>query len=212
MPEIDGALDEDGFRYVSRPGRARKCGNASPRQALVGSTPWADMDEAGMLAFWQPVKSKPTAIPPPPAYSPPAVPDDVDVVERDKEGEIEHEPEWCECGTLMTWVDGFVSCNCCIALKVAIESDKERANAKSEGEHMPASDAKPDHVPRRQPCQQPDGNVNTLDSRMLEPSSKRSKLITNYDRTVEGSPPPEMCGQPSRCRIDQDSIRERAKE
>ena len=81
MPRIDEALDGDGFRYVSRPGRARKFGNAPPRQALVGSTPWADMDEAGMLAFEQipiaiaqPVGSKPKALPPPPVHSPPAVP------------------------------------------------------------------------------------------------------------------------------------------
>ena len=51
----------------------------------------------------------------------------------------------------MKWVGGFVSCNYCIALKVANKSDKEPDDAKSEGEHVPASSAKPDNVPRRQP-------------------------------------------------------------
>ena len=36
----------------------------------------------------------------------------------------------------MKWVDGFVSCNDCTALKAANKSDKERDDAKSEGGSM----------------------------------------------------------------------------
>ena len=109
----------------------------------------------------------------------------------------------------MKWVDSFVSCEFCISSDTAANSDKERDDAKSEGEHMPpapiVANSKPDNAPRRQPYQKPDGNVITLDGRMPEPWSKPSKNNQNSDRNADGSSPKLAARPPDGLMINRES-------